>query len=153
MSKYRHCSTDQFPLVQADPGTEAGDGGANLMGLLEEYGSLLPEGTIGHLQARYGARWKEVARFAMGSRELAERIVPGEPDILAEAAFARREEMTMSLEDFFRRRTMLALKAPLSEHLDRIQAVAQILFGKDVDWHPSKEEVIGWQGLGFKNKK
>lgn len=152
VGKFRQATTDLFPIVEPEMGSEKAEG-ASLMGLMEEYSSVLPDGTIGHLQSRYGARWKEVARLAMGSRELAEKIVPSEPDILAEAAFARREEMTMSLEDFFRRRTMLALKAPLTEHLDRIQAVAQVLFGKDVDWYPSREEVVGWQGLEFKSSK
>lgn len=150
------CSTDLVPIIQDAAGDNQDlshdSSGTKLMGILEEYGSVLGESTIAHLQGRYGARWREVARIAISQRDLAERVISSEPDILAEAAYARREEMAMSLEDFFRRRTMLALKAPLTDNLDRVRLVATILFGKDVDWYPTREEVTSWQGLEFRNR-
>ena len=47
--------------------------------------------------------------MAAGSAELAERISPGLPDLVAEAAFAARREQTRSLADALIRRTRLGL--------------------------------------------
>lgn len=143
-------NTDLFPLVVGSgDGTENAQG-HEYVGILEELGSQLGESTVAHLQSRYGIRWQEVARLAASNSELRERVIASEPDILAEAVYARKEEMAMSLEDFFRRRTMLALKAPLVDNLDRVRRVANILFGQDVDWQPTREEVTDWQGLQFR---
>ncbi len=151
-SRLKQSSTDLHAIIPPEA-SGSDDEGTHRMGVLEEYGSLLGESTVAHLQGRYGSRWKDVARLAVGDKALAERIVPSEPDILCEAAYARSDEMAISIEDFFRRRTMLALKAPLEQHLDRVELVAKVLFGKDSEWSPTREEVNGWQGLGFRTEK
>ena len=62
-----------------------------------------------HLAARYGHAAQEVMEMAAGSAELAERISPDLPDLVAEAAFAARREQTRSLADVLIRRTRLGL--------------------------------------------
>ena len=145
----QRCQSDLVPLVPSSPE----DNGRYAVGVLEEYGALLGESTVAHLQTRYGARWREVARIGVSQRELAERIIPSESDILAEAAYVRKQEMVIAAEDFFRRRTMLALKAPLTKHLDRIEVVNRILFGRDQGIKPAEEDVLSWQSLDFRNRR
>ncbi len=149
--KVNRCQTDLVPLVPMETGSLEDDG-RYAMGVLEEYGAILGESTLAHLQTRYGVKWKEVARIAASQRELAERIIPSEPDILAEATYARKNEMTIAAEDFFRRRTMLALKAPLTKHLDRVEVVTRLLFGRDQDLKPTEGDVLRWQSLDFRKK-
>ena len=106
--------------------------------------------TLMHLQNRYGSRWIAVAEIAVNNPKLREAIIPGEPDILAEASYTHKHEMALSLEDFLRRRTMLALKAPLAQHLDRVDILAKAIYGNDVNYKATKEEILRLQGLDFK---
>jgi glycerol-3-phosphate dehydrogenase len=114
--------------------------------LMDEYGNILGPETIRHLQFRYGARWQRVADLATGNASLRQRVIGSEPDILAEVVYARDHEMAVDFEDFLRRRTMLALKAPLLANFDRIETAAN-LFGQA---GLSREKVAHWQGLSFK---
>ncbi len=114
--------------------------------LMAEYNHVLDPDVIRHLQFRYGARWQRVADLAVQDPSLRERIVGSEPDILAEVVYARDFEMAMHFEDFLRRRTMLALKAPLLQHLDRVQKAAALFGGPTV----TREMVAHWQGLDLK---
>lgn len=111
--------------------------------LMEEYSVVLPPETIRHLQARYGARWQRVADLAVEKAELRERIVGSEPDLMAEVVYARDFEMAVSFEDFLRRRTMLALKAPLGGSFERVKRAAA-LFGEE---GVTPELIRRWQGL------
>jgi glycerol-3-phosphate dehydrogenase len=61
----------------------------------------------GHLVTRYGAQAAAVRRLAAGS----EPIVPGLPDLLAEATYAARFEQARSVGDVLLRRTRVALLA------------------------------------------
>src|SRR5215218_1617751 len=61
------------------------------------------------LQGPYGHAAQEVMEMAAASPELAERITPELPDLVAEAAFAARREQTRSLADVLIRRTRLGL--------------------------------------------
>lgn len=114
--------------------------------LLDEYNQKLELETVQHLQKRYGARWQRVADLAMQDSSMRERIVPSEPDILAEAKYARESEMAISFEDFLRRRTMLALKAPLAQNLERLRKVSAVFGEPDV----SRERIVRCQGLDHK---
>ncbi len=62
-----------------------------------------------HLAARYGHAAHEVIELAASSAELAARITPELPDLVAEAAFAARREQTRSVADALIRRTRLGL--------------------------------------------
>jgi glycerol-3-phosphate dehydrogenase len=111
-------------------------------GAMQDYTNTLSAETVAHLQQRYGARWQFVADLAMQNTDARERIMPGELDIKAEAAYAKSEEMAVHAEDFFRRRTMLALKSPLAQEFERVKGIAA-QFGDTVD----KKTVETWQGI------
>lgn len=134
--------TQLEPIVVDAGGKQA----SQFAGLLEDYNKRLELETVQHLQKRYGARWQRVADLAMQDSSMRERIVPSEPDILAEAFYAKDHEMAVGFEDFLRRRTMLALKAPLAQNMDRLRKAAAV-FGED---NLSVEQVLHWQGLDLK---
>ncbi len=91
------CRTEEIPLgMPEDPGA-----------LPEASG--VDEESRAHLAARYGHAAREVMEMAAGSAELAERITPELPDLVAEAAFAARREQTRCLADVLIRRTRLGL--------------------------------------------
>jgi len=88
------------------------------------------------LASRYGHAARDVLDLAAGSPDLARRISPDLPDLVAEAAFAARREQTRSVADVLLRRTRLGLldsprlTAPGSQGA---QAVARAMAG-----------VLGW---------
>lgn len=62
-----------------------------------------------HLADRYGHAAHDVLALAAERAELAEPIVPGQPDLLAEAAHAARREQAQTVADVLLRRTRLGL--------------------------------------------
>jgi glycerol-3-phosphate dehydrogenase len=117
------CVTHSLPLVETGLEPKA------MLGLYDDYLKELGAELVTHLQERYGARWQNVADLALENSEWRETIVPGEPDILAEAHYCRNFEMAVTGEDFLRRRTLLALKGRLSERLPGL-AKALAVFGE-----------------------
>jgi glycerol-3-phosphate dehydrogenase len=71
----------------------------------------LPEASYAALAARYGHAAHDVLALAAQRGELAQPIVPGLPDVLAEVALAARNEQARSLGDVLLRRTRLGLLA------------------------------------------
>jgi glycerol-3-phosphate dehydrogenase len=63
------------------------------------------------LAGRYGHAAVDVLAVAAESPELARRVCPDLPDLVAEAPFAARREQTRSLADVMLRRTRLGLLA------------------------------------------
>ena len=63
------------------------------------------------LASRYGHAAHEVLALAAERGELAQPIVPGLPDLLAEVALAARREQARSIGDVLLRRTRLGLLA------------------------------------------
>lgn len=143
----QRCATEYEPLVLAEK-VEGKVAGKEQLPLLNEYVSTLGGDTVAHLQARYGARWQLVADMAMDRQELRERIVSSEPDVLAEVVFSKEYEMAVSFEDFLRRRTMLALKAPLVQNFERVQTAAKLFGTTDF----TLEQLKQWQGLSYGKK-
>ena len=93
------CRTHEIPLGQpADP-----DSLPRTEGVSEE--------SYGPLADRYGHAAENVLRTAAQEPELAEPILPGLPDLLAEAAFAAANEQARSVGDALLRRTRLGLLA------------------------------------------
>ena len=121
----KNSGTQLEPLV-FEPGRQSV---AEFAALMDEYNRKLEPETVYHLQKRYGARWQRVADLAMQDASLRERVIPSEPDILAEAKYSLESEMAVSFEDFLRRRTLLAVKAPLQKNIDRLGKAAA-LFGE-----------------------
>ena len=135
-------TTQSEPLVLPETAAARRD----YQAALDEYTSALDQGTILHLQKRYGARWQRVADLAVGDSSLRQRVIASEPDLLAEVVYARESEMAVHFEDFLRRRTMLALKAPLGAEFERLRKAAE-LFGEP---NLSAADVRRWQGLELK---
>ncbi len=71
----------------------------------------VPEEAYAQLAGRYGHAAHDVLRVARERPELAAPIQPGMPDLLAEAAYAARNEQARTVGDVLLRRTRLALTA------------------------------------------
>jgi glycerol-3-phosphate dehydrogenase len=71
----------------------------------------VPEQSYAPLAARYGHAAHEVLALAAERGELAQPIVPGLPDLLAEVTLAARHEQARSVGDVLLRRTRLGLLA------------------------------------------
>jgi glycerol-3-phosphate dehydrogenase len=81
--------------------------------------------------------------------ELAEPIVPGHPDLMAEVVVAARREQARSVSDVLLRRTRLGLVAATElRNGDRVEAVAAVL-GDELGWSPSRvsDEAAAWNGV------
>lgn len=130
------------PLVLPSSGKEQRD----FSRIMDQYTDVLDADTVKHLQLRYGARWQRVADLAVQDASLRQRVIGSEPDLLAEVVYSRESEMAVSFEDFLRRRTMLALKAPLLKNMDRLKKAAELFGEKDL----TAAQVSHWQGLDLK---
>jgi glycerol-3-phosphate dehydrogenase len=93
------CRTQDVPLGQAvDPGDLPRVEG-------------VPQDAYARLAQRYGHAAREVLAVAAERGELAQPIVDGAPDLLAETAYAARREQATSVGDALLRRTRIALHA------------------------------------------
>jgi glycerol-3-phosphate dehydrogenase len=66
-----------------------------------------------HLIHRYGRRTRDVMEYVERDAELRAPVLPGEPDLRAELAYQRDQEMAVYLADSLLRRTRLGLFHPL----------------------------------------
>ena len=97
----------------------------------------VPEASYARLADRYGYAAHDVLAVAGERGELAQPVVPGQPDLLAELAFAARREQARSLADVLLRRTRLGLldaRALEGETLDR---AARVLAG-ELGWDDAR---------------
>ena len=93
------CRTDEIPLGESiDPAALPRVEG-------------VPEDSYAALARRYGHAARAVLELAGGRGELAQPILAGEPDLLAEAAHAARDEQARTVGDVLLRRTRLGLLA------------------------------------------
>ena len=102
--------------------------------------------SIKWLIRRHGKHVTEILNEVDGNRELAQRITPTVPFILADLLFSARREMVVHLEDLLRRRMPLLILAKLKEEdLHRLaRYVADILGWNDDD---TKREVAACSQL------
>jgi glycerol-3-phosphate dehydrogenase len=106
----------------------------------------LPQGATEQLAFRYGHAAREALDLCGERAELAEPIVPGHPDLMAEVVIAARHEQARSVADVLLRRTRLALVAePGLRDGERVEAVATAL-GTELGWSPSRtaDEIEAW---------
>jgi glycerol-3-phosphate dehydrogenase len=109
-----------------------------------------PEGVgeeaIAQLAFRYGHAARTVLALARDEPELAAPIVPGRPDLLAEAVVAVRHEQARSVADVLLRRTRLGLvAAPQLRGADSVRAVAAAM-GAELGWsrRQAKQAAEAW---------
>jgi glycerol-3-phosphate dehydrogenase len=100
----------------------------------------VPEQSYAALAGRYGYAAREVLALAAERGELAQPIVPGLPDLLAEAALAARREQARSIGDVLLRRTRLGL---LAAHELPVERVAGVL-ARELGWGAERtgEEIV-----------
>ncbi len=91
-----------------------------------------------HLRSRYGALGTEVEAIAAGDPSLRDPLVPGTPYSRAEAVYAAREEMAMSVDDVLTRRTRARLLArdASAEAAGHVAA----LLGAELGWNEAERD-------------
>jgi glycerol-3-phosphate dehydrogenase len=94
----------------------------------------VPEQSYAALAGRYGYAAREVLALAAARGELAQPIVSGLPDLLAEVALAARREQARSIGDVLLRRTRLGLLAARELPVER---VADVL-ARELGWSPER---------------
>jgi glycerol-3-phosphate dehydrogenase len=128
------CRTHEVPLGQAITADEL----PRVEGV--------PEESLPALAARYGHAAHDVLAIAGERGELAQTIVPGMPDLLAEVALAARREQARSIGDVLLRRTrlgLLAASALLSDApggSEPVQRVAEVL-GRELGWDAERTKM------------
>jgi glycerol-3-phosphate dehydrogenase len=110
LSLSRRCRTRSFRLDGA-PETVWHDFVSTTMSELTARCHLDAE-TAHHLIGRYGRRAVEIGDYVGLDPALGRRVVPDEPDVLAEFAYQRDHEMAQTPADFLLRRTRLGLFHP-----------------------------------------
>jgi glycerol-3-phosphate dehydrogenase len=104
------------------------------------------EDSVAQLAFRYGHAARAVLDLAWKERKLAAPIVPGRPDLLAEATIAARLEQARSVADVLLRRTRLGLlAAPQLRDAGAARPVAEAL-GAELGWSRRrvKREAEAW---------
>ncbi|HEY2141154.1 MAG TPA: glycerol-3-phosphate dehydrogenase/oxidase [Solirubrobacteraceae bacterium] len=145
------CRTHEIPLGQAIAVEDL----PRVEGVQEE--------SYAALAARYGHAAHEVLALAAERGELAQPIVPGLPDLLAEAALAARREQARGIADVLFRRTRLGLLAATElttpelpdGSAGAVQRVADVL-ARELDWSAERmvrevasfHEEAGAEGIG-----
>lgn len=129
------CRTHEIPLGQAiDPAELPRVEG-------------VPEPAYAALASRYGHTAHDVLAVAAERGELAQPVVEGLPDLLAEAVFAARAEQAGSLGDILLRRTRLALLAArdVDAAAPAAERVARAVAG-ELGWDEARiaAELRGW---------
>jgi glycerol-3-phosphate dehydrogenase len=125
------CRTHEIPLGQAIA--------------IEELPRVegVPAESYAPLAARYGYAARDVLALASGSSpthpELAQPIVAGLPDLLAEAALAARREQARSIGDVLLRRTRLGLLAARELSGEPVRRVGEVL-ARELDWSAERLE-------------
>jgi glycerol-3-phosphate dehydrogenase len=97
----------------------------------------VPEDSYQMLSGRYGWAAHDVLRVAAERGELAQPIVDGQPDLLAEVTFAARREQAQRVGDVLLRRTRLGLLAARELDEDAGRRVAAVL-GAERGWDDAR---------------
>ncbi|HET7574457.1 MAG TPA: glycerol-3-phosphate dehydrogenase C-terminal domain-containing protein, partial [Solirubrobacterales bacterium] len=131
------CHTHEIPLgMEARPADlEAPEG--------------VGEESLRQLAFRYGHQARKVLELARADRRLAQPIVAGRPDLLAEVAIAARHEQARSVGDVLLRRTRLGiLAAPQLRDAKVLRRVADVL-GAELGWSRRRRhrEADAWPAL------
>jgi glycerol-3-phosphate dehydrogenase len=125
------CRTADIPLgMAADPEGLAEAAGRD--------GEAPDREVVEQLAFRYGYAARNVLDLAAERPELAEPIVPGRPDLLAESVIAARSEQACSVADVLLRRTRLGiLAAPDLRTAESVRPVAEAI-GGELGWEEER---------------
>jgi len=118
----RRCQTKRL-AVRGASGLEP----LRLPGAASGFG--VEEDVFAALVGRHGGETPAVLDLAAGRPELLEPLVPGLPHLRAEAVWAVRHEMAMTVDDVLERRTRSLLRRALAA-AEAAPAVAQLLAGE-----------------------
>jgi glycerol-3-phosphate dehydrogenase len=131
------CRTDEIPLGQP----VAAESLPRVEGVAED--------AYAHLAGRYGHSAVEVLDIAAGRGELAQPIVAGCPDLLAEATWAARRQQARSVADVLLRRTRLGLLAAraLTDPGDRAPERVARAVAAELGWDEARvaHETEAWE--------
>jgi glycerol-3-phosphate dehydrogenase len=119
------CRTQEIPLGQ----------GVSVEELPRVEG--VPEESYSALAGRYGHAAHDVLALAAERGELAQPVVAGLPDLLAEVALAARHEQARSIGDVLLRRTRLGLLAAGELSGDPVRRVVEVL-ARELAWDPAR---------------
>jgi glycerol-3-phosphate dehydrogenase len=122
------CRTDRIPLgAPVDPATLPRVDGA-------------PEASYAALASRYGYRARELLHHAETRDGACEQILPGHPDLLAEASFAAARDQARTVGDVLFRRTRLGLLAAPELLAPGAGAPARVAraIGAELGWDPAR---------------
>jgi glycerol-3-phosphate dehydrogenase len=100
----------------------------------------VPEDSYAPLAARYGHAAHDVLALAAERGELAQPIIPGLPDLLAEATLAARREQARSIGDVLLRRTRLGLLAARELTAEPLQRVGEAI-ARELAWDGPRLEL------------
>ncbi len=124
------CRTHEIPLGMA----------VDAAGLPRVEG--VPEDAYAQLAGRYGYAARDVLMLAADRGELAQPVLPGHGDLLAEAVHAARREQACTVGDVLLRRTRLgltggrALCAPGEQAVERVAAA----LGEELGWDRARRD-------------
>ena len=106
----------------------------------------VPEDSYASLAGRYGYAAHDVLKVAGERGELAQPVVEGLPDLLAEVVFAARREQAATVGDTLLRRTRLGLLAARELDGGAAERVAAAL-GAELGWDPARQaaEAEAWR--------
>jgi glycerol-3-phosphate dehydrogenase len=109
----------------------------------------VPTSAYPHLADRYGRGAREVLAIAASDPRMAQPIVAGHPDLIAEAAFAARHEQARSIGDVLLRRTRLGLLAA-RELCDPTAAAAGLVaeaMARELGWDDRRtgDQIAAWE--------
>jgi glycerol-3-phosphate dehydrogenase len=109
----------------------------------------LPDGAREQLAFRYGHAARSVLDIAAERPELAEPIVPGQPDMLAEVVLAARAEQARSVADVLLRRTRLGLLAAPQLRDGSVATRGAELLGAELGWNRERiaAEAEAWPAV------
>ena len=116
----------------------------------------VPEESYAALASRYGHAAQDVLALAAQEPALAQPIMPGMPDLLAEAALAGTREQARSVGDVLLRRTRLGLLAAKELTPERVRGVAEAMAPR-LGWDDTRvaaetarfEDEAQAEGIGF----
>jgi glycerol-3-phosphate dehydrogenase len=109
-----------------------------------------PEGVgeeaLSQLAFRYGHASRRVLDLARERPELAAPMVPGRPDLLAEAVLAARSEQARSLADVLLRRTRLGILAAPALRDPEVRRPIAAAIGGELGWSEARvdTEIAAW---------